>query len=33
VFEGDASPALIDINDHQALQQLMDEEERARRRS
>jgi plasmid stability protein len=28
VFDGDASRALIDINDHRALQELMDEEER-----
>jgi hypothetical protein len=33
VFEGDGSPALIDINDNKALQELMDAEERARGRS
>jgi hypothetical protein len=33
VFEGDASPALIDINDNRALQELIDDEERARRHS
>lgn len=30
VFKGDGSPALIDINDNKALQELMDDEERAR---
>ena len=29
VFDGDGSPALIDINDNRALQELMDEDERA----
>jgi hypothetical protein len=33
VFEGDRSPALIDINDNEALQELMDDEERDRDRS
>jgi plasmid stability protein len=33
VFEGDSSPALIDIDDNQAVQELMDDEERARGRS
>jgi plasmid stability protein len=33
VFEGDRSPALIDINDNEALQGLMDDEERDRGRS
>jgi plasmid stability protein len=28
VFDGDRSPALIDINDNRALQELMDEDER-----
>jgi hypothetical protein len=28
VFEGDSSPALIDINDNEALRKLMDDEER-----
>jgi hypothetical protein len=29
VFEGDTAPALIDINDSEALQELMDDEERS----
>jgi hypothetical protein len=29
VFYGDGSPALVDINDNKALQELMDEEDRA----
>jgi plasmid stability protein len=29
VFEGDGSRALVDINDNRALQELMDEEDRA----
>jgi hypothetical protein len=33
VFDGDASPALIDINDNQALQELIDDEDRARGRT
>jgi plasmid stability protein len=33
VFEGDSSPALVDINDNEALQELMDDEERGRGRS
>jgi hypothetical protein len=32
VFEGDTSPALIDLDDNQALQELMDDDERARGR-
>jgi plasmid stability protein len=32
VFEGDASPALVDIDDNRALQELIDEEDRAGRR-
>jgi plasmid stability protein len=32
VFDGDGSPALIDINDNRALQQLMDEEDAGGRR-
>ena len=33
VFEGDRSPALIDINDNEALQELTDDEDRDRGRS
>ena len=29
VFEGDGSPALVDVNDNRALQELMDEEDAA----
>jgi hypothetical protein len=29
VFDGDGSPALIDVNDNRALQELMDSEDRA----
>ena len=32
VFEGDESPALIDVNDNRALQELMDEEDAGGRR-
>ncbi len=30
VFDGDGSPALVDIDDNRALQELMDEEDRQR---
>ena len=33
VFEGDGSRALVDINDHGVLLELMDEEDRAPRQS
>jgi plasmid stability protein len=33
VFDGDHAPALVDVEDHDALQALMDEEERAAGRS
>ena len=33
VFDGDRAPALVDVEDHGALQELMDEEERAAGRS
>jgi plasmid stability protein len=33
VFDGDSSPALIDINDNEVLHELMDDEERDRGRS
>jgi hypothetical protein len=33
VFDGDRAPALVDADDHEALQALMDEEERATGRS
>ena len=32
VFEGDGSPALVDVNDNRALQELMDEEDATGRR-
>ena len=33
VFDGDRAPALVDVEDHGALQDLIDEEERAAGRS
>ena len=33
VFDGDRAPAVVDVEDHGALQELMDEEERAAGRS
>ena len=33
VFDGDRAPALVDVEDHNALHALMDEEERAAGRS
>ena len=33
VFDGDRAPALVHVDDHGALQELMDEEERAAGRS